>query len=64
MGDKIVEEGRDKVTGRTTSSPLDTAQSCNRAIMPTAGGALWYLDMGVGDSCKELECETGGASEL
>ena len=54
IGDEIAEEGRDNVTGRTTSSPLDTAWSCNKAVIPRAEGALWYLDIGTGKPCKLL----------
>jgi len=53
-GDDIAEEGRDNVTGQTTSSPLDAAWSYNKAVMPRLEGAPWYLDIGTGEACKEL----------
>lgn len=27
--------------------------------MPRAEGALWYLDIGTGEPCKELQYDTG-----
>jgi hypothetical protein len=32
--------------------------------MPRAEGALWYLDIDVGEPCKELEYETGADREV
>jgi hypothetical protein len=57
-------EGKDTVTACFTSSLLDAAWSCNKAVMPRAEGALWYLDIDVGEPCKELEYETGADREV
>ena len=32
--------------------------------MARAEGALWYLDIGTGEPCKELEYETGADREV
>ena len=32
--------------------------------MPRAEGALWYLDIGTGEPCKELEYETRADREV
>ena len=61
---KEVGEGKDTVNGCLTSSLLDAAWSCNKAVMARAEGALWYLDIGTGEPCKELEYETGADREV
>lgn len=60
---KKADDGEDIVAGCMTSLPLKLEWSCNKAVMPRAEGALWYLNIGRGEPCIELRKEAGVDNE-